>query len=511
MKNKKIYHLIIALVLLALAAAEGLLTYQVLTLNMLPGNYLIFFIAALVLVPLFVGLLLLPKRPNKYQASPKKGIVRRIIGFVLAALVIAGSLVASQALFLVNRTISAVTSTPTVSDIVDVYVLADDPAHSIEDAAGYTFAITDAYDLENTEAAVAGIGELLGTTLDTRTFDSVFSMLDALYSQEVDALIINSAYAAVLEESEGYEDFATRTRLLYEYIITVPAPTEPQDATEPTPEETPVNTGVEAPFVIYLSGSDTRSSVLARSRSDVNILAAVNPQTKQILLLNTPRDCYVANPAGGGAKDKLTHCGLYGVSCSMEALSNLYSEEIKYYAQINFTGFQTLIDAVGGVDVYSEKAFYSTGCSFTKGMNHLNGTEALVFARERYSFASGDNARGKNQMKIITAVINKMCSGTTLVTNYAEILRSLEGMFTTNMTQDEISTLMKMQLSDMASWNVQSYAITGTGASATNYSMPKGVYSYVMYPNQNTVDLATELLDRVMAGEILTSEDLNLN
>lgn len=517
MKKNHILYIISTVVWLALLGAELLLGHQILKLNMLPDNYLAVLIGVLALIAVGIGLLLRQKKQAKDHAAQKQGYVRQIIGFLLSALVIAGCLIASRAISQVNRTISKVTATPTVSDIVNIYVLAEDPAQSIEDTADYAYAVTDSYDWENTQAAIGAIEDQLSRDLEVSVYDSVFSMIDALYTEQSEALILNSAYISILEEIDGYTDFTSRTRILYEYAIEVPSPaedsSEPPASIEPDtePDSEPVSaSGVEAPFLIYLSGSDTRSKVLTRSRSDVNILAVVNPQTKQILLLNTPRDYYVSNPAGGGAKDKLTHCGLYGVDCSMEALSNLYGEKISYYAQINFTGFETLIDAVGGVDVYSEISFYSTGCSFSKGINHLNGAEALVFARERYSFAGGDNARGKNQMKIITAVIEKMCSGTTLISNYTQILDSLEGMFATNVTPDEISTLVKMQLSDMASWNVLSYAVSGTGGSSTNYSMPKGVYSYVMYPDQAAVDFAADLIDRIVAGEILTSDDLTM-
>ena len=159
------------------------------------------------------------------------------------------------------------------------------------------------------------------------------------------------------------------------------------------------------PFILYISGSDTRSKVLDISRSDVNILMAVNPQAKQVLLLNTPRDYYVKNPAGSGAYDKLTHLGIYGLDCSMKGLGNLYGVDVDYYAQINFTGFETLIDAIGGITVNSDEAFSAGGYDFVEGPNEMNGAKALAFARDRHHQASGDNARGKHQMMVIEAMI----------------------------------------------------------------------------------------------------------
>ena len=261
---------------------------------------------------------------------------------------------------------------------------------------------------------------------------------------------------------------------------------------------------------MYLSGSDTRSKMLATSRSDVNILVVVNPKSKQILLLNTPRDYYVANPAGGGALDKLTHCGIYGIGCSVGALSNLYRVPVNYYAQINFTGFETLIDAVGGVTVHSDSAYTMrvTHYEIAKGDNHLDGKKALAFVRDRFSFASGDRQRGQNQMIVLSAVINKLTTGT-IIMHHAQILNSLQGMFITNLSSDEISDLVKMQLSDGADWNVKTFAVTGGDGSEFTYSIPS-MRAYVMLPDENYVSRGIELVQRVLAGDTLTKEDIHL-
>ena len=248
---------------------------------------------------------------------------------------------------------------------------------------------------------------------------------------------------------------------------------------------------------------------LATSRSDVNILAVVNPTTKQVLLLNTPRDYYVETTVSGGMRDKLTHCGMYGIDCSMGTLSNLYEENVDYYVQINFNGFSTLIDAIGGITIESEKSFRTSegGYYISQGTNQMNGTVALSYVRERKSFADGDNARGRHQMQAIEAIIQKVSSGTTVLNNYSAILNSMEGMFTTNMSSSDISALVRMQLSDMASWNVKSYAVTGTGSSQKTYSMPTK-RSYVMIPDESQISYARILVNKVVDGRILSDEDL---
>ena len=232
----------------------------------------------------------------------------------------------------------------------------------------------------------------------------------------------------------------------------------------------------------------------------------MNPVTKQILLLNTPRDYYIANPEYGGSMDKLTHLGIYGTDVSMRGLSDLYNEQIDYYAQINFSGFETLIDAIGGVTVDSDYEFWALNEFYIQqGENYLNGEEALAFARERYALPGGDNDRGKNQMKVITGVVKKLTSGTTILSNYTQIMDSLEGMFATNFDMNDLSKLVKMQLDDMASWHIVSYAVTGYGDSRETCSAP-GEYLYVTIPDQDSVDRAIELIDMVMDGKTLPDE-----
>lgn len=266
----------------------------------------------------------------------------------------------------------------------------------------------------------------------------------------------------------------------------------------------------EDPFIVYVGGSDTRTSKLTEKyNSDVNILVTVNPTTKQVLMINTPRDYYIkTTKTKGKLLDKLTHCGSYGLQCSLDTLGNLYEQEIEYYTMVNFKGFSKLIDAIGGVDVYCEKSFqaHTDDIYFKKGNLHLNGRKALAFVRERYAFEDGDYARGRHQMEVLEEVINTLASGT-IITKYGEILESVEGMFTLGFTNEEISKLVKMQLSDMPSWDIKMYTVTGSGARKETYSMP-GQPVYVTVPDYDTVDHAKELMQKVFDGELVTDEDL---
>lgn len=276
-------------------------------------------------------------------------------------------------------------------------------------------------------------------------------------------------------------------------------------------------TGAEAnkitkePFVVYLSGVDNRGDLTEKARSDVNILAVVNPTTKQAALINTPRDYYV-DLAGTDSKDKLTHAGLYGVETSMATLGNLYGVNVEHYLRINFAGFINIIDAIGGVDVYSDQAFTSVGSpgyydptTFAEGWNHLDGKSALAFARERHAFKTGDIQRGINQMKVIDAMVNKLKSPTVLM-SFSKLMDAVSDCFVTSLSQEQISALVRMQLSDLANWDIQSYSVTGSSGKSSQCYSAKGQSLYVMKPDESSVAQAKELIASVLGGEGTVSD-----
>ncbi len=498
----KIWFIVWILMLVLQVVVSIVMVIQLIALNMVPGGYL--WAAGILLLLLAAGaggLIFLPSR-KKTNDAKRRLRNRRIAGSVLSVVVILTGLFAGNVLGRVNGTLNAISGNKEITDVIGVYVLASNPASSITDAKDYKFAVCSGYDYENSTKAISAIEKDCSLTLDVQEYETVDEIVDALYAGEAGAIILNEAYVGLLEEQESYFTFSTDTKVIYEYRIVQEVQQEPngEDA-----DSRPIT---ERPFIVYISGSDTRDKKLITSHSDVNILVVVNPQTKQVLLINTPRDYYIETSVSKGAKDKLTHCGLYGMDCSMETLSVLYDEDIDYYAQINFNGFEKMIDAIGGIEVTSPKSFTTTHGNYyiKEGENTLNGNQALCFVRERYAFADGDFQRGRNQMMVIQAIIGKM-SASTLIMNYADVLDSMEGMFITNVSSEEMGEMVKMQLSDGASWTVNSFTSIGTVSSAETYSMP-GKKASVILPDYDAVAYAKELINRVVAGETLTAEDM---
>lgn len=257
-------------------------------------------------------------------------------------------------------------------------------------------------------------------------------------------------------------------------------------------------------YNILISGIDVSGPISSTSRSDVNIIMTVNPATRHMLLTTTPRDYYVYLPGiSGDMRDKLTHAGIYGVKTSMKALEDLYDTEIQHYIRINFDSLVQLVDALGGIDVYSEYSFSSKQddeyYSFNKGTNHLNGKEALAFARERRAFGEGDRQRGRNQMLVLTAIIEKLQSPA-ILKNPSGVLDVMSRSMQTNIASTEIKNAIAWQLDSGEWWSIDRQAVTGTGDSEQTFSM-QGINSYVMWPDEDSVSNAAEKIEEIMEEE----------
>ena len=336
---KNAFWKIFKLLLMILQPAAGiLLLYQADSSNLFPEKYL--YAGAAAFMMLYVATVFLWRKHGRIAA-------------VLAVLAVAVCVALTSAVQLAQKTMQEIGNQNTQGFKVAVYVREDSAAESLSDVKNGVFGRNSVYDVDNTNAAQQSIEKELGRTIKTSEYEYVTQMIDALYSGKIDALILNEAYTGVLENQESYEDFSTKTRIIYEYD----AEMKVEENTLEEPAGNVISSSfLEQPFMIYISGSDSLTDDLSMGRSDVNLIAAVNPQTKQVLLINTPRDYYVRTSMSGKQKDKLTHAGIYGIQCSMDTLGMLYDEDISYYMQINFTGFQTLIDAIGGITVDVDEA-----------------------------------------------------------------------------------------------------------------------------------------------------------
>ncbi len=455
--------------------------------NLLPAKFLILVLA--VLAALVVGCYFLMRNG-----------IHRIRFYIGGVLSVACSVVLIIVIVVMSQMTGAlrgITDAEVETSTVCVYVLEEDSAQSITDVAGDPFGILSSLDRENTEDAIEQIEEETAYTISCAEYDDLGDLADALLDGECRSIILNEGFVGVLTDLEGYEEFDTQIREIARYETEVIVEKEEEMTVEEVLDQ--------GSFVLYISGIDTTGDVSSKGRSDVNILAVVNTDTRQILLVSTPRDYYVELSISNGVRDKLTHAGIYGVQVSMDTLEMLYDVDINYYFRLNFTGFEEVIDALGGIDVNSDYTFDGkSNTHFVKGMNHLSGAEALAFARERYSFSEGDRQRGKNQMEVIRATLDAVMSPA-ILRNFSGFMSSLEHSVDTDLPYDLLSELVKGQLQDMSSWDIVSYSVNGSDSRSTTYSMNRSLY--VMIPDEETVEYGKELIRKVLAGEIVTVEE----
>lgn len=312
------------------------------------------------------------------------------------------------------------------------------------------------------------------TSAEPVAYKDLANVVTALDSKKVDTDVFRSSYLQLLEDN--YSTFYQGIKVLDTFKIKVKK------------DSSMSKTDTTKPFIVYISGIDTYGDIASVSRSDVNILAVVNPQTKKVLLVNTPRDYYVQLNGTLGLRDKLTHAGIYGVDVSERTLEDLYGVNIYNYVRINFTSLMNIVDRIGGVEVNSDVAFKSGKYSFNQGINQLDGKAALEFSRNRYAFAEGDRQRGKNQQKVIEAIINKVSKPDTII-YYQTLLSSLKSTFQTDASQAEISAVVKQQLNSLGDWTVESVSVDGAGKLAPTYSYGSQPL-YVMEPNLDTLNAA---------------------
>lgn len=465
----------VLLILFALLA--GIASYTMYAHNILAFRHVNMIYTAVLVVVFLVCLLLTLFKKGKHLVT---------VLLVLFSIVVGVSLFAFKSLVDVADNIN---KTASYSEIEMKVVV---PANSsISDVSELTNvqAPTSA-DESNINALIANIKSEKGVELTVDPVDSYQSAYENLINGSSQAMVLNSSYSSLLELS--YNDYESNLKTIYTYKI--------KKAIEDTAKTTDKNV-----FNIYISGIDTSGAVSTVSRSDVNLILTVNMNTHKILMTTTPRDSYVRIPDGGADQyDKLTHAGIYGIETSVKTLENLYDIPINYYARLNFTSFVKLINALGGVTVYNDQAFTSLHGNYNFGVGNINltsGEEALGFVRERYSLEHGDYDRGNNQLKVIQAIVEKLTSFQS-VSNYSDVISTLQDSIQTNMPLNTMMSLVNEQLDSGKTFIFSSQEVTGTGSTGqlTSYAMPNASL-YMIQLDDASVAKASQAIKNVMEGK----------
>lgn len=460
-------------------------------LDILPLKYIAAIDAVLVLVAIYDFL----------SQFTKTHIIGKVISILLSAVLLYTFLFTSKVDTTLDKISSNGNNVQEITDVVDVVVLKKDKAQSLSDTLSYTFGYNSTVDADDNQDAIQKINFNNNADIKTKEYTTWEDIIPALEAgTDIQAMLINDNTLSSFDEE--YEEFLDSIRI----VGTI----ELKRTIELSESDKKVN---EEPFVIYISGNDEEGKILSTGRSDVNILCVIHPITRQVLLITTPRDAYInlTNP-GTGAQgyDKLTHAGQWGIEGSILNLQNLYDLNIDYYVKINFTGCETIVDALGGVTINSSVDFVNgleaapTRYHYVIGDNECNGEQTLAFCRERNAFLDGDYQRGRNQLAALTAIINKLTSPAILA-KYSALLDSVGDMLYTNMPVSDITSLVKGQLANSRSWNIQTYS---TGAEPdSRLCQHFGSYRSVSLLYQADVDIAKQLAKKIINGDIFDAQE----
>ena len=467
-KNKSTWFFrVIAIISIIIFIVFGIMLY---VLDMIPFKFLIIFYIVFGLLYLYLFITSFPKKiKNKFRISS------------CVFLILFGTIFGVGIKYL-NDTmdfVGIISKDLLQKEVYYVMTLDSSTIKNVKDLDGKSIGI---YSSKNSEEAIKLLDKKIDST--NKEYKNIVELFEDLQDKKIDAVLINDSTKNLL--SSDLSDMELKLKEIYKVYVSI--------------EKTDIVKVVDItkkPFNIYVAGGDAYGSIDNVTNTDVNMIITVDPINRKVLLTSIPRDYYVNLPSfGDDAYDKLTHAGYYGIEESAKAIENLLDIDINYYVKVNFSTIEGVIDAIKGVDVYSDYSFkadiYPDYFTFKKGMNHLNGKQALAFARERHSFKDGDVQRVKNQQKVLTAIINKVTSSTTLVTNFSQILDSVGNSFSTNMETKSINRFIKMQLNNMRGWSIESQNLIGTDLyTKETYTYPS-LELYVMKQDKKSVDAAKE-------------------
>ena len=471
-KLKKTINQISIVTVFLLGLISFYLIFRILMLNMIPMKY---FMIILVLILLMLGIISLLLINKKIKWKIKVGGI--IFSFIMMVIMF-------FAAKYITNTIDFLNKITKNNYEIETYYLMTLKENNIDNLSDINTPIGYVPTLGNINEAIDELNK--DNDFKYEEYEQIINLKDDLLNEEIEVVLMADYHKDLIQDDD--ETFEEKVKIIH----TISIKKEKKQESEKVDVK-------RQPFNIYISGIDTYGEIGKVSRSDVNIIVSVNPNTKQILLTTIPRDYYVTLH-GYGQKDKLTHAGVFGIQTSIGTLEDLLNTNINYYVRVNFSTLENVVDVLGGIDVYSETdTFTGRGETFVKGYNHLNGKQALIFARERYAFMDGDRQRGKNQQAVIKAIINKAISPA-IISNYSSLLKSLNGTFQTNMSASEIQSLAKFQIDKMPSWEILTMSLNGSDAYNTTY-LSGSTKLYVMVPDQESVEYAKEKISSLLSDE----------
>lgn len=466
-----IFGLMLSLMLIAISISLIVFSQMF---DIIPNNYYNLFLAFLIISNILLFILLVLKFKNKFLK------VLKILAYIITIILI---IIYSVGIVYLNKTRHLFENISIIKEeVTNYYIVVLDTSNYQEPSDLYEKSL--AY-YETTSKEVL---DSIKLSLTYVPISDVTKLKDKLYNKEVDAILISDIIKNKFEDED--EDFTSNTRILKTIEIT-------KQIEDITKRVSIKNT----PFNVLISGIDTYGDISQTSRNDVNIVATVNPNTNEILLTSIPRDYYVKLHGTEGYNDKLTHASYYGINMAVTTIEDILDIDINYYVKVNFTTVVDLVNEIGGVDVYADQAINKwKDCPIKEGYNHLNGNCALKFSRERHSYIDGDRHRGRNQQEVIKAIFTKLTSGSTILTEYTNIINVLDGKFATNIDMNEVTDFIKYELNDLKDYTIINTQLDGYGSMGPTYSYPYQDL-WIMIPYEDTITNAKNLINKMLNNE----------
>lgn len=438
-------------------------------LNIIPTKYYIVGLILLIIINVLVILSLLLKQ-----------MMFKVLGIILSVFIIAISAIGIKYINNTNEFLDNSFNNNVVEiSTYNLIVLKKSKYTSIDDLENKKLG-----HLTNSKEALETLKEKIIT--ENIEYEDIFDLYDDLINKKTDAILIEESYLDLIADER--KDIEDKINVIYSF--------NQESIIEKTNNE---DKNIVRPLNIYISGSDSRSNnIQNKSRSDVNMIVTINPNTNEILLTSIPRDYYVQVHGQTGLKDKLTHSGIYGLDVSTATIEDLFNIKIDYSIKIGFNAVVEVVDLVDGVDIYSDTAFKNSIVTVKKGMNHFNGKEALRYARERKVYAGGDRHRIQNQQQVLEAVFKKIISDKSLLLKYDELLNSLGNLYRTDIPKEVITAFVKEQLDNGDKWTFETQWVNGKSASLNTHTSPK-YKRYVMIPNEDEVEAASQKIKNIIS------------
>lgn len=403
LKSKPIFKLILGLFLIL----TGMVLYNTYSLWLYKQSFAIGFV--------IVGLVLLAIH---FITQSKKPGITCIVQIILCALLIACTFVLHK----VNSVSDKLTDTVEYQTI-QIVTKSDSKIDTPSDFTKLQMAY-DQNDASGYEYAKELLSENKVILKNMVPVESTKKYYEMLIADKTDLMVLTSIGRSELEEE--ITDLDKQIKVIFEKKVEMKqAQAKHVDITKD-------------PFTLYICGTDLSgiNQVNSTGQGDVNILLTINPTTKQVNLQVIPRDLFVYIPVKD-ASSKLSYSGWWGgVESSIASIENALNIDINYYVKMNFTGLMDLVDALGGVVVYSHYTYTAGGFSFKEGYNKVNGEQALMFARERKSLPLNERSRGYQQMELIKAIFTKFGENP----SYDHAMAVIDGIadnFTTNLPKKD--------------------------------------------------------------------------